>query len=113
MVMADLVIVPVGQGESLSPFVAEILQVIAASGITWQLHPMGTVLEGDWPEVMAVVDACFQRAAGLAGRVSLTLRIDYRAGRESRLESKVAAVERILAEQRPATTGERARDAAD
>ena len=92
MVMAELVVVPVGQGESLSEFVAEILKVIDDAGINYQLHPMGTVLEGDWPAVRDVVDACFRRAAELSHRVSLQLKIDYRAGDASRLTSKIEAV---------------------
>lgn len=112
MVMADLVVVPVGEGESLSRFVAEILKVIEASGITYRLHPMGTVLEGDWPDVMAVVDACFLRATELAGRVSLSLKIDYRPGRTSRLASKVRAVEAQVG-HRLRTVDEAGGDAAD
>ncbi len=113
MVMADLVVVPVGEGESLSSFVAEILKVIDDSGITYRLHPMGTVLEGDWESVMAVVDACFQRAARLAGRVSLSLKIDYRAGEASRLESKVQTVEAKLGRRLRTANQEAGGDAAD
>jgi len=113
MVMADLVVVPVGEGESLSSFVAEILKVIDESGVTYRLHPMGTVLEGEWADVMGVVDACFQQAASLAGRVSLQLKIDYRAGGASRLDSKVQAVEAKVGRRLRTLDHEAGGDAAD
>jgi uncharacterized protein (TIGR00106 family) len=49
------------KGESLSKYVARSLDIIDKSGVTYQLTPMGTVLEGEWDEVMEVVQRCFER----------------------------------------------------
>ncbi len=58
MVLLEFAMAPHGQGESLSAHVARILDVIDRSGVRYQLTPMGTILEGEWDEVMAVVTAC-------------------------------------------------------
>ncbi|MCC7492853.1 MAG: MTH1187 family thiamine-binding protein [Fimbriimonadaceae bacterium] len=96
MVMAELVIVPVGLGESLSRSVAAVLREVQDSGISYLLTPMGTILEGTWDEVLAVVDRCFRRAEQLSPRISLSLKVDARAGDASRLASKIAAVQEHL-----------------
>ena len=63
MVMLEFAMAPHGQGESLSAHVARILDLIDKSGVPYQLTPMGTILEGEWDEVMAVVTRCFEAIA--------------------------------------------------
>ena len=96
MVLLEFAMAPHGQGESLGPYVARILDVIDRSGVTYQLTPMGTILEGDWDEVMAVVSACFKALQPDCARVGMNLKVDYRAGPESRMKSKIDTVEGVL-----------------
>jgi uncharacterized protein (TIGR00106 family) len=96
MVLLEFAMAPAGQGNSLSPYVARILDVIDRSGITYQLTAMGTILEGDWDEVMRVVGDCFKALAADCPRIGMNLKVDYRAGMESRLRSKIDAVEAQL-----------------
>jgi uncharacterized protein (TIGR00106 family) len=96
MVLLEFAMTPHGQGESLSPYVARILDVIDRSGVAYQLTPMGTILEGSWDEVMGVVGDCFRALEADCPRIAMNLKMDYRAGSESRLQSKVAAVEQRL-----------------
>ena len=93
MVLLEFAMSPTGEGESLSRHVARILDIIDRSGITYQLTAMGTILEGDWEAVMAVVSDCFRALQADCHRISMNLKMDYRAGSESRLESKIDAVE--------------------
>ena len=86
MVLLEFSIAPVGQGESVGAHVARILDLIDRSGVPYQLTPMGTILEGEWAEVMA---ADFPR-------IALHLKVDYRAGPAGRLQSKIAKVEQTL-----------------
>ena len=53
---------------------------------------MGTCLEGEWDEVMAVVTQCFEKMQSDCGRIAVNVKVDYREGGEGRLESKVATV---------------------
>ena len=96
MVLLEFAMAPNGKGESLSAAVARILDVIDRSGVSYQLTPMGTILEGDWDEVMSVVTACFKMLQADCPRIGMNLKVDYRAGPESRLHSKIEKVEARL-----------------
>ncbi|NML44993.1 MTH1187 family thiamine-binding protein [Ramlibacter sp. G-1-2-2] len=93
MVLLEFSMAPVGEGESMSRQVARILDIIDRSGVPYQLTAMGTILEGDWEQVMGVVTDCFRALQADTSRISLNLKMDYRKGSESRLASKIDAVE--------------------
>ncbi len=93
MVLVEFAMSPLDKGESLSPYVARSLAIIDESGLPYQLTPMGTILEGEWDEVMAVVQDCFERMRLDCNRISVSLKVDYRAGKSGRLQSKIASVE--------------------
>ena len=93
MVLLEFAMAPAGQGESMSRHVARIVDLIDRSGVSYQLTPMGTILEGDWEEVMGVVTDCFRALQADCHRISMNMKVDYRAGSDSRLRSKIDAVE--------------------
>ena len=97
-VMVDLCIVPIGVGVSLSPFIARCQRVIAASGLASQMHPYGTVIEGEWDAVMACVKACHEALhADGAPRVFTNLKIGTRIDKIQHMQDKIASVEALLA----------------
>jgi uncharacterized protein (TIGR00106 family) len=96
MVLLEFAMAPTGQGESMSAQVARILDVIDKSGVPYQLTPMGTILEGEWDDVMRVVTACFKTLQADCPRISMNCKMDYRAGSGSRLRSKIDKVEEHL-----------------
>ncbi len=96
MVLLEFAMYPVGKGESLSPYVARSLDIIDKSGVAYQLTPMGTILEGEWNDVMAVVTKCFEAMRADCPRVEVALKVDYREGEASRLASKITSVEEKL-----------------
>ena len=96
MVLLEFAMSPQGQGTSLSAHVARILDVIDKSGVPYQLTPMGTILEGEWEDVMVVVTACFKTLQVDCARIGMNLKVDYRAGPQSRLRSKIEKVEEHL-----------------
>jgi uncharacterized protein YqgV (UPF0045/DUF77 family) len=57
---------------------------------------MGTCVEGDWNDVMALVSRCFQALEKDCNRISLSLKADFRKGSSGRLRSKVASVREKL-----------------
>ena len=59
MVMLEFAMSPRDKGEELVEYVARLLDIIDKSGVPYRLTPMGTILEGEWREVMDVVEACF------------------------------------------------------
>jgi uncharacterized protein (TIGR00106 family) len=96
MVLAEFSMFPTDKGESVSPYVSQVLKVIDESGLTYQLTPMGTILEGEWTEVMAVITACFEQLKPQCRRISTSLKVDYREGSQSRMRSKIDKLETIL-----------------
>lgn len=96
MVLLEFSMAPHGQGESLSAYVARILDVIDRSGVPYQLTPMGTILEGEWDAVIGVVSACFRELERDCTRIGMNLKLDYRQGPAGRLKSKTERVEQHL-----------------
>jgi uncharacterized protein (TIGR00106 family) len=94
MVLLEFAMTPSDRGEGVSAYVARILDVIDKSGVPYQLTPMGTILEGNFDEVMKVVGDCFHALEPDCARIGMNLKMDYRAGTQSRLKSKIESVER-------------------
>jgi uncharacterized protein (TIGR00106 family) len=96
MVLLEFSMSPMDKGESVSPWVSKCLRVVDESGLHYRLNPMGTVLEGDWDQVFGVVKQCFEVLQRDCHRISVSIKVDYRRGRQKGLESKIAAVENTL-----------------
>lgn len=96
MVLLEFSISPLDKGESLSAYVARAIDIVERSGINYRHNPMGTVLEGEYDQVMVVVRDCFFELAKDCNRISLQIKIDYRKGSESRMEYKMAKIRSIL-----------------
>ncbi len=94
MVLLEFAMNPSDRGEGVSAYVARILDVIDRSGVPYQLTPMGTILEGSFDDVMKVVGDCFRALEPDCARIGMNLKMDYRAGTQSRLKSKIESVER-------------------
>jgi uncharacterized protein (TIGR00106 family) len=96
MVLLEFSMFPLDKGESLSPFVARSLDIIDRSGLDYRCHAMGTILEGEFDQVIDVVRQCFQAMAVDCDRIECSIKLDYRKGRRDRLEAKVSSVEEKL-----------------
>jgi uncharacterized protein (TIGR00106 family) len=96
MVLLEFTMSPIGKGESLSPYVSRVLKTIDESGVVYRLTPMGTILEGDWDEVMDVVRDCFFELKLDCPRIGVHLKVDYREGSESRMLSKIDSLEKKI-----------------
>jgi len=89
-------VVPIGKDSSLSTQVAEILKIVSESGIDYKLHSMGTILEGDWNNIMKLIKKCHKQVLKNSDRVLTTITIDDRKGRKGRIAGKVKSVEKKL-----------------
>jgi uncharacterized protein (TIGR00106 family) len=98
-VMLDFCVVPIGVGVSVSHYVAECQRVLEARGLSHQMHPYGTVVEGEWEAVFAALRACHERVHELgAPRISTSIRLGTRTDREQTMEDKLVSVQRKLAQ---------------
>jgi len=89
VVLLEFSMYPLDQGESLSSYVARSLDIIDKSGLDYQCHAMGTILEGEYDQVMEVVRRCFERMAEDCHRIECVITMDYRRGQSGRLRAKV------------------------
>jgi uncharacterized protein (TIGR00106 family) len=96
-VIADLCVVPIGVGTSVSKEVAACARVLAAAGLKTRLHAYGTNIEGEWDDVFAAVKRCHEVVHAMgAPRISSTLRFGTRIDREQHMEDKIRSVEEKL-----------------
>ena len=57
-VLADLCVVPIGVGVSVSEYIAACERVLKEAGLKTEMHMYGTNIEGEWDDVMAAVKKC-------------------------------------------------------
>jgi len=96
-VMIDLCVVPIGVGVSVSNEIAECQRIIRAAGLKSQMHPYGTIIEGDWDAVLVCVKRCHERLHELGvPRVFTNLKLGTRIDKHQQMEDKVASVEEKL-----------------
>ncbi|OGF61982.1 MAG: hypothetical protein A2Y62_20915 [Candidatus Fischerbacteria bacterium RBG_13_37_8] len=95
--LVEFSIIPVGVGSSIGEVVAKVLKIIAESGIRYKATSMGTIVEGDWDEVMTLIKKCHNTVVETSGRAMTRIAIDDRKGAQAdRLEGKITSVEKRL-----------------
>ncbi len=95
-VLLEFSMTPLDKGESVGDYVARSLDIVDKSGLDYSLNPMGTVLEGEWDEVMDVVKKCYERMSQDCSRISVSIKIDARRNQSGRLAGKIDSVEKRL-----------------
>jgi uncharacterized protein (TIGR00106 family) len=93
MTLMEFSMIPLDKGASFSKYVARNLDIIDRSGLDYRLGPMGTVVEGEWEDLLALLTRCFRALEEVSDRVSTSVKFDYRKGKTGRLKSKIASVE--------------------
>ena len=92
-VIAELSVIPIGVGVSLSRYIAACEKILRKSPLKVELHANGTNLEGEWDAVMQAVKRCHERIHQLgAPRISTTLKLGTRTDREQTLADKIESV---------------------
>jgi len=94
--LVEFTVIPLGKGESVSEYVAECMRIVKASGLSYQLTPMATILEGERDEVMNVIMECHQRVLDMSKRVITEIKIDDRKDRKNAMTQKIRSVESKL-----------------
>ncbi len=95
--LAEVSMTPLGKGESVSKYVAKVVDAIDKSGLPYILTPMGTIIEAEtWDEVMKVLKTSFERMSKECPRISIAMKIDYRKGKAGRITAKIKSLEEKL-----------------
>lgn len=94
--LAQISITPVGTGEETKELIAKALAIIDKSELDYQFTSMGTIIEGNWDEIMTIVRKCHDEIKSFADRVVTNIIIDDRKDFTNRLKNKVLDVEYAL-----------------
>ena len=84
------------QGASVSAHVAKVIDIIDKSGLSYKLTAMATIIEGEWDEIMYVVNKARKELGRHHKRIYISMTIDDRQGATSRLDGKIKAIEEKL-----------------
>ena len=99
MATAEITVIPIGrEGAGIGDILAEVGRHLAAQDrVRFEMHAMGTDLEGDVPDILKLAGE-LQEIPLMLGvpRVYTVLKIDNRVDRNQTLEEKVASVEEKL-----------------
>ena len=101
MATADLTVIGLGRADaSASRYIAEIQRRLRAQDrVRYRLHAMGTSLEGETGDILALVGELHAVPFELGlPRVYTVLKLDERRDKPQTLEDKVASVRRALDE---------------
>jgi uncharacterized protein (TIGR00106 family) len=95
--IADVMIVPLGVGLSLSEYIAHCERVFAQAGLAPRLHAYGTNLEGEWDAIVGAVKQCHQDLHDMGvPRVSSAIKIGTRIDRDQTMQDKIESVQNKL-----------------
>lgn len=98
-VIADLCVVPIGVGVSVSKYVAECERILKDAGLKTKLHAYGTNVEGEWDAVFDAIKQCHQVVHEMgAPRISTTLKFGTRIDRMQTMDDKINSVVHQLTE---------------
>lgn len=93
-VIADLCVVPIGVGVSVSKYVAACERVLTEANLKIHLHAYGTNIEGEWETVFRAIKRCHEVVHEMgAPRISTTLRVGTRIDRDQTMEEKVRSAQ--------------------
>jgi uncharacterized protein (TIGR00106 family) len=98
MALMEISVVPIGEGTSVSRFVAEAIRALeGVSGIEYEMTSMGTIVYGDVDRLMTIAQKMHNavKQSG-ARRIYTTIKIDDRQDKNVTLHSKLDSLRRQL-----------------
>ena len=97
MAVVEISVVPLGIGTtSVSKYVAACIDVVANSNLSYQLTPMGTVIEASsMKEALSIIELAYEQVSDCE-RVYSSLKFDIRKNCNNRLKTKIESVEKVL-----------------
>ena len=100
MLIVELSVTPLDRTSGASEQIARVIEVIARSGLNFDIGPMGTAVEGELNDVMTLVHRCLEELRQDSNRFLFEIRGEFAEGRERRLEKRVEeVVEEVLSHE--------------
>jgi len=99
-VLLEFSMFPTDKGESVSEYVSQVIKLIRDSGMSYQLTPMGTIIETEnLVQALGLVEVAYEtlEQAG-CNRIYSSLKLDIRQGKSGRLQGKLKSVQDKIGE---------------
>lgn len=91
--MVQFSILPVSENLHISEPVSKALKIIHESGLQYKLTPMGTLIKGEWDEVMDLIQKCHEAVREDFDRVMTHIKIDDAQDHDYDFDDKIKSVE--------------------
>ena len=96
-VIADLCVVPIGVGVSVSRQIAACQQVLKDAGVENNRQAYVTKIAGEWDTVMKAIKRCHEVVHEMgAPRISTSIKLGTRTDRDQSMTDKISSVEQKL-----------------
>ena len=93
MTLMEFSIFPLDKGAGLGPYVARALSIVEKSGLEYRLNPMGTVVEGEWEDLLKLLTGCLRDLERDSERINIQAKFDHRKGVSGAISSKIKSVQ--------------------
>jgi uncharacterized protein (TIGR00106 family) len=93
MALMEFSIMPLDKGAGLSEYVARAMTIINDSGLDYRMNPMGTVVEGEWDELLTLLTRCYRDLEKDSDRIIIQAKFDCRKGVSGAIDRKSRSVE--------------------
>ena len=89
-IIANICLVPIGVGVSLSPYIRVAYETLKKSGLKCTLGAYGTIIEGEYDEVSKAIKSAMEavHAEGVP-RITMTIKMGSRTDKEQTAGDKV------------------------
>lgn len=94
-VLINFAMFPTDKGDSVSPFVSRILDMIRSSGLNYKLTPMSTIVETETlAEALEIIQKAYNLLAPDCHRVYSSITMDIQTNKPiGRMDGKVKSIE--------------------
>ncbi len=98
MAVVEVSITPLGTATTgVSSYVAGCVRIVQESGLSFELTPMGTIIEGELDEILRVIRRMHEAPFAVgAERVSTLIKIDDRRDKAHSMAGKLRSVQEKL-----------------
>ncbi len=93
-VLMEFAMFPTDKGGSVSAYVSKVIKMVKDSGVSYQLTPMGTIIETEeMSECLSFVQKAHDILSPHADRIYSTITFDIRKNKSERITNKIASIE--------------------
>ena len=98
-ILLEFAMFPTDKGESVSSYVSRIIKMIKESGVSYQLTPMGTIIETEtMQEALDIVMKSYEQLEPDCDRIYSGLTFDIRKAKGDRIHKKIKSIESKIGE---------------